>query len=97
LLSTVIRLKIIVIAKGIVSKTGFEKKGMGNYIILRHSEEYSTFCSHLKSISVKPVDKTEKVLLIGYAGSTVKSIGPHLHYEVIKNGKHLDPNDYLPK
>ncbi|MEL7340558.1 MAG: M23 family metallopeptidase, partial [Bacteroidota bacterium] len=49
----------------------------------------------LKSFDVKVGDKIEKGDKIGEVGSTGYSFGPHLHYEVRKNGKAVDPEDYL--
>jgi beta-lactamase regulating signal transducer with metallopeptidase domain len=70
----------------------------GNYIIVKHDEVYSTSYSHLKSALVKIGDPVELGQKIGYVGSTGKlSAGPHLHYEVIKDGKPVDPKDYLPE
>ena len=85
-------------ANGIVIETKNDKeKGMGNYVIIKHNDIYSTFYSHLKSISVKSGDKVERGQVIGYVGSTGISVGPHLHYEVRKNGNAVNPEEYLPK
>ena len=83
-------------AKGIVVETGTDSI-KGNYIIINHNKDFSTFYAKLKSVSVKVGDKIEKGEIIGYSGNTGISTGPHLHYEVIKNGKQVDPKDYLPK
>jgi len=70
----------------------------GNYVIVKHDEIYTTSYSHLESAKVKAGDKIQKGQLLGYVGSTGKlSTEPHLHYEVLKNGKNVDPEDYLPK
>ena len=42
-------------------------------------------------------DKLEQNQVIGYVGNTGVSTGPHLHYEVLKNGERVNPQDYLPK
>jgi murein DD-endopeptidase MepM/ murein hydrolase activator NlpD len=70
---------------------------MGNYVIIHHDDTYDTFYSHLKSSSVKAGDNVKKGSVIGYVGSTGLSTGPHLHYEVIKNGERVNPEDYMPK
>ncbi|MEO0582192.1 MAG: M23 family metallopeptidase [Bacteroidota bacterium] len=67
----------------------------GNYIQIQHDETYTTRYYHLKSFDVKAGDKIEKGDKIGEVGSTGYSFGPHLHYEVRKNGKAVDPEDYL--
>jgi hypothetical protein len=83
-------------AKGTVTETSSDAK-KGNYIRIKHDETYSTFYSHLKSVSVKVGHKLEKGQVIGRVGNTGISTGPHVHYEVVKNGKNVDPKDYLPK
>ncbi|MFO7655917.1 MAG: M23/M56 family metallopeptidase [Bacteroidales bacterium] len=83
-------------ATGMVIEASFDSQ-RGNYIFIRHNDEYSTFYSHLKEILVKPGDKVQKGGLIGYVGNTGYSTGSHLHYEVHKNGEKINPKDYLPK
>jgi murein DD-endopeptidase MepM/ murein hydrolase activator NlpD len=69
----------------------------GIYVTIKHDDVYSTSYSHLKSAVVKVRDRIKQKQLIGYVGSTGKvSSGPHLHYEVLKDGKNVDPADYLP-
>jgi hypothetical protein len=84
-------------AKGVVTEAEFSDKGMGYYILIRHNDTYTTFYSHLKSFTVKAGDPVEKGQLIGYVGNTGLSKGPHLHYEVIKDGERVNPEGYLPK
>ena len=83
-------------ANGIVAKTGFDSV-KGNYILIKHSDTYSTFYSHLQQVSVKTGEKTSKGQVIGYAGNTGVSTGSHLHYEVYKDGERVDPGNYLPQ
>jgi len=69
----------------------------GVYVTIRHDDVYSTSYSHLKSAVVKVRDGIKQKQLLGYVGSTGKvSSAPHLHYEVLKDGKNVDPVDYLP-
>jgi murein DD-endopeptidase MepM/ murein hydrolase activator NlpD len=70
--------------------------GRGNYVIVKHSDTYSTSYSHLQSAIVKEGETITKGQVIGYVGSTGISTGPHLHYEVMKDGQFVDPKDYLP-
>lgn len=86
---------VVSTADGVVVEAQFDSK-KGNYAIIQHNEVFSTFYSHLKSISVQPGEKLKKGQIIGYSGNTGLSTGPHLHYEVFKNGKNADPKDYLP-
>ena len=67
-------------------------KGYGNYILIRHNSIYRTAYAHLSKFK-KGIRKGVKVNqgnIIGYVGSTGMSTGPHLHYEVIKNGKKIN-------
>lgn len=59
-----------------------------------HSKGYSTFYAHLESISVKAGDQVKKGQEVATVGSTGQSTGPHLHYEVRKDGTHVNPADY---
>ncbi len=67
--------------------------GYGNYITIRHNSEYSTGYGHLKSYAkgIRPGIRVKQGQVIAYVGSTGRSTGPHLHFEVIKNGKKVDP------
>ncbi len=88
--------KIRATAEGIVLEAMFDKeKRKGNYVIIKHNDTYTTFYSHMKSFSVKIGDRVAKGQVIGYVGSTGTSTGPHLHYEVIKNGQQVDPAEYV--
>lgn len=88
--------KVLSTAKGNVLETSSDSN-RGIYILIKHNNEYSTFYSHLKSVEVKAGDKLELGQTIGYVGSTGLSTGPHVHYEVIKNGERVNPTGYLPK
>lgn len=69
--------------------------GYGNTIIINHSDRYETLYAHLSKISVEQGDQVFKGDVIGELGSTGRSTGPHLHYEIIKSGKAVDPEPYL--
>ncbi len=68
-------------------------RGHGNYIKLRHNGSYETLYAHLSKFARGVVVGTavRQGQTIGYVGSTGLSTGPHLHYEIIKNGKHVNP------
>jgi hypothetical protein len=83
-------------AKGVIEKSEFNDKH-GYYILIKHNDEFSTFYSHMKSLSVKVGENVDKGQQIGVVGSTGLSTGSHLHYEVIKNGNRVNPIDYLPQ
>jgi len=67
--------------------------GYGNYIQIRHKNGFSTAYAHLKKFNKnkKLGSKVKQGNVIGYVGSTGQSTGPHLHYEILKNGKHINP------
>lgn len=67
----------------------------GNYIVLEHKDGQSTAYAHLDRLSVSKGGVVSKGQIIGYSGSTGRSTGPHLHYEVRTNGVPVDPKDYL--
>jgi murein DD-endopeptidase MepM/ murein hydrolase activator NlpD len=83
-------------ADGIVIDTGSDKI-KGNYVVIKHSNEFATQYFHMKSTTVKKGVTVKKGEVIGFIGTTGLSVSNHLHYEVLKNGKSVDPNDYLPK
>lgn len=68
-----------------------KKKGAGNYVYIKNAEGLRFGSFHLDSKSVKSGDSVKKGQLIGYSGNTGGSTGPHLHQQVDKNGKYLDP------
>jgi len=69
--------------------------GYGNYIVIDHGNGFVTRYAHLESIKVKKGQQVEKGMVVGTVGSSGGSVAPHLHYEVIRNGAHVDPAQYL--
>lgn len=67
--------------------------GYGNFVKIRHNSEYSTGYGHMKSFAkgIRPGVRVRQGQVIGYVGSTGRSTGPHLHFEVIHNGQKVDP------
>jgi murein DD-endopeptidase MepM/ murein hydrolase activator NlpD len=89
-------------ADGIVRVAGNLGNGYGNHIIIDHGYAYNTLYGHLFRLKAKRGQSVKRGEVIGYVGNTGKSTGPHLHYEVIKGKKHLDPiyffyNDLTPE
>jgi len=66
--------------------------GGGNCVKIKHNSTYETIYAHMKSFGrgIKEGVRVKQGQIIGYVGSTGKSTGPHLHYEVIKNGKKIN-------
>lgn len=81
-------------ADGIVSFSGWSG-GSGNLVVLEHGHGFSTFYAHNRSIPVNVAKKIKRGDIIGYVGSTGYSTGPHVHYEIWKDGKPIDPVNYL--
>lgn len=67
--------------------------GYGNYVKIRHNSEYSTAYGHMWKFAkgIRPGVRVKQGQVIGYVGSTGLSTGPHLHYEVVRNGKRVNP------
>lgn len=68
----------------------------GNYIIIQHKNSLQSVYAHLSSMEVETGDAVLKGGIIGRVGSTGASTGPHLHFEIRKNGKAQDPKNFLP-
>jgi len=84
-------------AGGIISnvKTSDFPMGEGNTVEIDHGNGYRTRYAHLGGIQVKPGQKVEKGAVIATIGISGSSVAPHLHYEVLKNNKKVDPIEYL--
>jgi len=68
----------------------------GNLVIVRHSDGFETRYAHLSKVDVKKGDTVVPGQDVGEVGTTGHSTGPHLHFEIRKEGKALDPKPYLP-
>ncbi|WP_295842650.1 peptidoglycan DD-metalloendopeptidase family protein [uncultured Apibacter sp.] len=69
--------------------------GYGNCIIIKHNFGYETLYGHLSKINVKEGQTVKAGDVIGQLGSTGRSTGPHVHYEIIYNKEKENPNNYL--
>ncbi len=81
-------------AKGVVEFAGL-RGGFGNCIILKHGNGFETLYGHLSKILVQVDQKIDIGEQIGNIGSTGRSTGPHLHYEVHRNGQQINPESFL--
>ncbi len=79
---------------GIVSSADRSKPGYGNHIEIKHGYGYLTLYAHLSSFRVREGQRVKRGDLIGFVGMTGRTSGPHLHYEVHKNGVAIDPINF---
>lgn len=79
---------------GIVTFAGWNKSGYGNMILIDHGNGMVTRYAHHSKLFVKAGDQVAKGQSIGMVGSTGRSTGPHLHYEIYVNGKRVNPLEY---
>jgi murein DD-endopeptidase MepM/ murein hydrolase activator NlpD len=77
---------------GVVEKVGWES-GYGKYVRIQHANGYETAYGHMTAFarSTQPGARVRQGQVIGYVGSTGLSTGPHLHYEILVNGRFVDP------
>ena len=87
---------------GIISKVKRSKRGYGNYVKINHGFGYETLYAHMSRYIVKKGQKVKRGEVIGYVGNSGISTAPHLHYEVRKDNKKINPvnfyfNDLTPE
>lgn len=82
-------------ADGIVSSAGWNSGGYGNLIKIDHGRGIETRYAHLSKISVRPGEKVKRGQMIGKMGSTGRSTGSHLHYEVRIDGRAVNPVPFM--
>lgn len=80
---------------GIVSEAGWDDKGGGNYIKIRHSDKYETSYLHLSAIYYRVGESVRAGYIIGKSGNSGTSTGPHLHFAVKEFGKFVNPIRFL--
>jgi murein DD-endopeptidase MepM/ murein hydrolase activator NlpD len=81
---------------GFVSFAGWTDVGYGYLIVVDHANGFATYYAHLSNIYVTEGQAVERGRVIGAAGNTGNSTGPHLHFEVRRNGVQQNPRAYLP-
>jgi murein DD-endopeptidase MepM/ murein hydrolase activator NlpD len=82
--------------EGIVTESGADPV-YGNYLVIAHEDKWASLYGHLSSIAVNLHSRVRQDTVIGRVGSTGLSTGPHLHFELRKNGTALDPGRLLFK
>ncbi len=73
--------------------TAGRKGGYGNTVVIKHGKRYKTLYAHMQGFAkgIRPGSTVKQGQIIGYIGTTGLSTGPHLHYEFLVNGTHVDP------
>jgi murein DD-endopeptidase MepM/ murein hydrolase activator NlpD len=77
-------------ADGVVEARGTDRT-FGRFVLLRHAQGYESYYGHLQDWNVDKGDTASAGQTIGWVGSTGKSTAPHLHFEIRRNGKPIDP------
>ncbi len=80
---------------GVIESIESKFSGYGQHVIINHGFGYESLYAHMSRVAVRPGQKVRRGQIIGYVGNTGTSTGPHLHYEVIKNGEKVDPSFYF--
>ncbi len=80
---------------GTIEKAENEGNGYGIHVVINHNYGYQTLYGHMSRVNVKPGQKVKRGEVIGYVGNTGTSSGPHVHYEVIKNGEKINPVNFF--
>lgn len=86
--------EVFAVAAGVVTYAG-EKQGFGKMVQVDHGNGFETIYAHDQKVLVKVGDVVKKGQVIALSGSTGRSSGPHVHFEVHKNGRVVDPASYI--
>ncbi|HDY82556.1 MAG TPA: M23 family metallopeptidase [Halieaceae bacterium] len=87
---------VVAVAAGVVTWTG-SKNGYGQMVEISHGDDYVTRYAHNKENLVQPGDVVHKGETIALMGSSGRSTGAHVHYEVYKHGRPVDPSSYVAR
>ena len=87
---------VIAVASGLITRSEYQN-GFGNMVEIKHADGYSTIYAHNQENLVEVGATVKKGQKIALLGSTGRSTGPHVHFEVRKNGKYLNPKKVLRK
>jgi len=92
--NAVIGTPIYATGDGVVERADAEASGYGNHVVINHGFGYETLYGHMSKIMVAPGQQVKRGEVIGLVGNTGTSSGPHVHYEVIRNGNKINPISY---
>jgi len=87
--------EIYAAADGVIVKAKKSRYGYGNTIVINHGYGYKTVYAHMSSFAVRRGKKVKRGQVIGYVGNSGLSTAPHLHYEVQRNGRKVNPIYYF--
>ena len=87
--------KIYATGDGVIKKVKRNRWGYGTHVVIDHGYGYTTLYGHMSKTSVRRGQRVKRGHVIGLVGSTGKSTGPHLHYEVAINGRQVNPVGYF--
>lgn len=79
---------------GQVKTVGYDPDGYGNYVVIENGP-YQVYFAHLSSTPLQVGDRIRAGQILGLSGNTGNSTGPHLHYEIRRNGQTVDPHSFL--
>ena len=85
---------IFATGKGIVKRADNKASGYGKHIRIDHGFGYVSLYAHLNKYNVRRGQKVNRGDIIGYVGNSGRSAGPHLHYEIIKDGSKINPLNF---
>ncbi len=85
---------IVAPAAGRVTRAG-RSGGLGIAVYLSHGRGVTSRFGHMSRLKVKAGQRVQRGEIIGYVGSTGRSMGSHLHYEILLSGKHIDPREFI--
>ena len=80
---------------GTIEAVDSKLSGYGHHVIIQHGYGFESLYAHMSKVIVRPGEKVTRGQVIGYVGNTGASTGPHLHYEVLRNGEKVDPAFYF--
>lgn len=86
---------LFAVTDGVVEPTGYDAPGFGNYVKIRTKDGEELYYGHMSQKALSGGSRVKAGDLIGYSGNSGNSTGPHLHFEVRKNGAKLDPSLFL--
>jgi murein DD-endopeptidase MepM/ murein hydrolase activator NlpD len=85
---------VVAVAAGVVAASGYQT-GLGNYVDINHGNGYVTRYGHNQRALVAPGQVVARGQPIATLGSSGRATGPHLHFEVLREGRPVDPLGYL--